>query len=78
MSLDAHAGIEEKRLFFAQNEIGNGFFRLMRFVNGEDLRNNLVDFEQGSVDRYTFQSSIFGTREPRGTTRVGRVGPAVR
>jgi hypothetical protein len=26
---DAHAGVEEQRLFFAEDEIGNRFFRLI-------------------------------------------------
>ena len=60
---DAHAGVEEQRLFFADNKVGDGFFRLMRFVDGEDLRNDLIDFEPGITDRDTFESLVFGTRQ---------------
>ena len=71
---DAHAGVEEQRLFFAHNQVGDGFFRLMRLVNGEDLRDDLIDFKPGIADRDTFESLVFGARQRRGTTRVCRIG----
>ena len=60
---DAHAGVEEQSLFFAHNQVGDGFFRLMRFVDGEDARDDLIDFEPGIADRDAFESLVFGTRQ---------------
>jgi len=71
---DAHAGVEKECLFFTQDEVGNGFFRLMRFVNGEDLRNDSIDLEPGIVDRDAFQSLVFGPREWAAPLRFLRLG----
>ena len=60
---DAHAGVEEHRLFSADDEVGNGFFRLMWLVKGVDAGSDLVGFEPGITDRYVFESFVFGTRE---------------
>ena len=75
---DAHAGVEEKRLFLAHDKVGNGFFRLMRFVNSEDLRNDLIDLEPRIGDRDTFKSLVFGPRQRAAPFGFVRLEPAVR
>jgi hypothetical protein len=35
----------------------------MRFVDGEDLRDDLIDFEPGIADRDAFQGLVFRTRQ---------------
>ncbi len=60
---DAHAGVEEQRVFFADNQVGDGFFRLMRFVDSEDVRDDPIHLEPGITDRDAFKSFVFGTRQ---------------
>src|SRR6185436_20343111 len=60
---DAHAGVEEQRLFGAHDQIGDGLFGLVRFVDGEDARLDLVDLEPGLVNEDALEGSIFRARE---------------
>ena len=57
---DAHAGVEFQSRAFADDEIADGFFRLMRFVDGEDVGRGFVDFEPGIGDGNAFQRFVFG------------------
>src|SRR6267143_1528945 len=52
---DAHAGVEQESLLVAHNKIGDDFFRLMRFVNGKDSRDDLVDLEPWIVRENALQ-----------------------
>ena len=73
---DAHSGVEEQRLLFSHDKVGNCFFRLMRFVNGEDLGNDLIDLEPRISDRDTLQRLIFGAGQgaaPLGFVGLGRL-----
>ena len=60
---DAHAGVEENRLFVADDEIRNGFFRLVRFVDGEDSWRDLVDLEPRIRWQDTFEGLVFRARK---------------
>src|SRR5213594_2224111 len=60
---DAHAGVEEKRLLVADNEIRNGFFRLMRFVNGENAGRHSIDFEPRIARKHAFERFVFRARK---------------
>ncbi len=42
---DAHAGVEEKGLFFAHDQIGDNFFLLVRLVDGEEPGADAVDLK---------------------------------
>ena len=44
---DAHAGVEKQSFVFAKDEIGDGFFRLMRFVDSDGVGRDIVDFKPG-------------------------------
>src|SRR6202022_3733222 len=56
---DAHAGVEETRLLAAENGMGDDFFRLMRFVNRENLWPDFVGLEPRFVGQYAFERFVF-------------------
>src|SRR4029434_6215006 len=55
---DAHASVEKKRLLRADDKIGNGFFGLMRLVNGKRSRCDLVDFKPRFVREHVLQRFV--------------------
>ncbi len=70
---DAHAGVQEQRFFFAEDEVGDGFFGLVRLVDGVDVRRGDVDFKPGVGDGNALQRFVFGARErlaPVGNQRL--------
>ena len=61
---DAHAGIDQQGMTSTADQIRNALFPVIRFVDGEEIRTNPVDFEPGlSGNRDSFQGSIRGTRQ---------------
>ncbi len=56
---DAHAGVEQQRLFCPKNKVRNCFFRLVRFVDSEHLRNDLINLEPRIGDRDAFEGLVF-------------------
>jgi len=52
---DAHAGVEEQSLLAADDQVGDGLFGLMRFVEGERGGRDFVDFEPGIVEGNLFK-----------------------
>jgi hypothetical protein len=58
---NSHAGVEEERLLGADDEIGDDFFGLVRFVDGEDARRNFIDFEPRIALQHALQRLIFWT-----------------
>src|SRR5215471_100805 len=66
---DAHPRVELNRFLLAQDEIADGFFGLVRFIDGEHVRSGLVDFEPRIADIHAFKRFVFGARE--GAAPVG-------
>ncbi len=56
---DAHPRVEQESLFVADNEIGNDFFGLMRFIDGEDARRGFVDLEPRIDSQHTLERFVF-------------------
>jgi len=60
---DAHTGVEEQGFLFAEDEVGDDFFGLVRFVDGEGIRRNFVNLEPRIGDLDAFEGFVFGARE---------------
>ncbi len=50
---DAHTGIEEQGALMADDEVTDGFFRLVWFVDSEHRGRDFVDLEPGIGQRHT-------------------------
>jgi hypothetical protein len=57
---DAHAGVEEQCFLFAEDEVGDDFFGLVWFVDGESVGRDLVDLEPRVGDFHALESFVFG------------------
>ena len=55
---DPHPGVELKRLPLAENQITDGFLRLVRLINCENAWHNAVNFEPPAVHRHTAKRLI--------------------
>ena len=64
-----HAGIEEHGLLVADDQVADGFFGLMRFVNGENGVHDFVDFEPRVANRHALEAFVF--RPWKGTAPLG-------
>lgn len=60
---DAHAGIEQQGSRLPQDQVGDYFFRLMGFINGENPRTNPVSLKPRILDGDPFQSTVSGAGE---------------
>ena len=57
---EAHARIEQERTLLADDQVADGLFGLMGFVDGEDGGRGFIDFEPGVADRDALESFVFG------------------
>ncbi len=73
---DAHSSVEEESLLGADDEIGNDFFGLVRFVDGERGGRDLVNFKPGDIRQHPLEGFVFGAGEI--FAPVGSVGSSLR
>src|SRR5579859_3223686 len=60
---DAHAGVKEQGLLFADDQVGDDFFLLVRLVDGEQSGADAIDLKPLVGDVDAFQLAIGGARE---------------
>ena len=60
---DAHAGIEQQRLFFTDDQVGNDFFLLMRLIDGEEAGADAIDLKPFVRDIDALQLAIGRARQ---------------
>jgi hypothetical protein len=59
----SHAGVEEQRPLFANDQITNGLFGLVRFVDGENAPGWPVNLEPWVADRNVLKIFVFRVRQ---------------
>jgi hypothetical protein len=57
---DAHAGVEKEAFVFAKDEVGDGLFGLVRFVDGDGVGRDSVDFKPGIGNGDALKRFVFG------------------
>src|SRR3984885_1804427 len=55
---NSHAGVEEHGPVVPDDQVANGLFRLMRFVNSENRGCEPVDLEPRIADRYALEAFV--------------------
>src|ERR1700741_726881 len=60
---DSHAGVEQQSPLLADDQVADGLLGLVRFVDGENALNRLIDFEPWVADRDAFDSFVLRPRQ---------------
>ena len=73
---DAEPGIEKQGTASANDQVGDDFFELVRFVNGVDVWSYAIDLEPAAGDVAALEALVLGARQlatPIGTQRLCRL-----